>query len=191
MRYYIATTLENHAEHNRIRDILNAAGHECTYDWTEHGSLMKFPERRAEVAQKELNGVIEADVIIVLMPGGRGTHVELGAALASRVIGAVGVPEIYLYTGGADYDKSMIFHYHPAIRRYDNVDELVINVLGDYEIEGADVTNEQRNVLTKYTVACEPVSYDSTYERRASVKADLDSYMEAIPSDYDEYDDGK
>ena len=57
--------------------------HEITYDWTQHGSVQDDgPERIAEVAAAESRGVYLADAVIVLLPGGRGTHAELGMAYA-------------------------------------------------------------------------------------------------------------
>jgi nucleoside 2-deoxyribosyltransferase len=71
VRYYIATRLENHQQHNEVRDHLLSLGHRITYDWTK------------QVALFERRGVEEADYVVVLLPGGRGTHVELGIALAT------------------------------------------------------------------------------------------------------------
>ena len=86
MRYYIATALERAGDRNALAKALNARGWSCTYDWTAHGSVQgQGAARMAEVAAAELLGVITADVVIVLLPGGRGTHCELGAALAARV----------------------------------------------------------------------------------------------------------
>ncbi|MHC1695635.1 MAG: nucleoside 2-deoxyribosyltransferase [Eubacteriales bacterium] len=85
MKFYIASRLENAQTVKSVADILKAHGHQHTYDWTVHGSVCgKGKERLGEVAYKELQGVIEADVVIVILPGGRGTHTELGAALASH-----------------------------------------------------------------------------------------------------------
>jgi len=39
-------------------------------------------ERLQDVASLELNGLLEADFVVVLLPGGNGTHLELGFALA-------------------------------------------------------------------------------------------------------------
>ena len=83
MQFYIATKLENHAEHNRLRDWLTERGHQITYDWTRHGPVFSKGLRVVrEVAIAECRGVAQADVVIVLWPGGRGTHVELGVAIA-------------------------------------------------------------------------------------------------------------
>lgn len=82
MKYYIATKLENHLKHNQIRDMLGQAGHDITYDWTVHGPVWQEGVRRiSEVSQMELAGVGNADMVVVILPGGRGTHVKLGAAI--------------------------------------------------------------------------------------------------------------
>jgi hypothetical protein len=84
MKFYIATRLENHAKHNQLRDILTGLGHEITYDWTTHGPVRgKGLEVMNTVADAETFGVIDADVLLVLLPGGRGTHVELGLGMAN------------------------------------------------------------------------------------------------------------
>ena len=46
-----------------------------------HGSVKEEGEERLEeVAEKEIEGIRQAEIVIVLLPGGRGTHAELGAA---------------------------------------------------------------------------------------------------------------
>lgn len=111
MRYYIATRLERHRDHNIVRDSLAGQGWEITYDWTVHGPVWRDgAERIREVSQAELTGVVEADLVVVLLPGGRGTHAELGMALAA------GKP-VLLHT----FDESLLgaspetcaFYHHP------------------------------------------------------------------------------
>lgn len=81
MKFYIASKLENAEKVKRLANVLKANGWEQTYDWTKHGSVQKEGEQRLrEVAGYEINGVRDADVVIVMLPGGRGTHSELGAA---------------------------------------------------------------------------------------------------------------
>src|SRR5207237_7921708 len=66
-----------------VRDALKTCGHEISYDWTLHGSVKSTSEERLrEVATLELDGVSEADFVVVLLPGGNGTHLELGFAIA-------------------------------------------------------------------------------------------------------------
>lgn len=84
LRYYIATKLERHADHNLVRDTMAAQGHTITYDWSTHGPVFRHGvERIREVSLLETQGVLDADLVIVLLPGGRGTHAELGMALAA------------------------------------------------------------------------------------------------------------
>ena len=83
MKIYIASKLENYLQVQALRDALIAAGHTITYDWTLHGSVQGQGEARLrEVAAAERNGVLQAELVIVLLPGGRGTHIELGMANA-------------------------------------------------------------------------------------------------------------
>lgn len=85
MKAYIATGLTNHARHNFVRDALLQIGVELTYDWTFHGPVWsQGKERIRSVSVEELKGVVDADVVIVILPGSRGTHAELGMALARR-----------------------------------------------------------------------------------------------------------
>lgn len=115
MKVYIATSLERRADHNAVRDALAHMGHALSYDWTAHGPVWADGAARIrEVAALEMRGVIDADLVIVLLPGGRGTHAELGAALAAgRPVllhsvdpGPLGaVPE------------TCAFYHHPSVRR--------------------------------------------------------------------------
>jgi nucleoside 2-deoxyribosyltransferase len=115
MNYYIATKLENHAEHNRLRDALSALGHRCTYDWTHHGPVYGSGlERVREIAQLEMRGVLDADALIMLWPGGRGTHVELGAAIAA------GKPCVIVSDVEGHHvasPETCAFYHHPCVTR--------------------------------------------------------------------------
>lgn len=85
MKFYIATTLDNWCVHNLVRDILSKQGHEITYDWTIHGPAWpKGLDFVREIALNECSGVLHADFVVVLLPAGRGTHVELGMAIALK-----------------------------------------------------------------------------------------------------------
>lgn len=86
MKIYIASKLENYRKVQAVRDALVSAGHSITYDWTLHGSVQgQGIERLKEVAENERRGVVSADAVVVLLPGGRGTHAELGMACALNI----------------------------------------------------------------------------------------------------------
>jgi nucleoside 2-deoxyribosyltransferase len=112
LKFYIATGLENGVEgglYEQAKGLIESLGHTITYDWSVHGPVWREGRARlAEVAQQELNGVYLADVVLVLLPGGRGTHVELGAALVQRkpVILWKESPDHF----GADANTSAFYH---------------------------------------------------------------------------------
>lgn len=108
MRFYIASGLPNFENVRVLAKALTDAGHTWTYDWTAHGSVKDRPEVWEPTALAEMQGVTSADVLILMHPGGRGTHVELGMALAK------GIPVIML---GQDptHGFSGVFYSHPLI----------------------------------------------------------------------------
>lgn len=121
MKYYIASKLENHAEHNRVRDILNALGHELTYDWTHHGPVYRSGLNKvSEIALEETNGVRNADFVVVLWPGGRGTHVEMGIAIG------MDKEVVFISDNEAHHtatEETCAFYHYPRVRRFRNMDE--------------------------------------------------------------------
>ena len=85
MKYYIATSTSRVPFHNQVRDLLKEFGHEITYDWTTHGSVRETSlSRLQQVAHAELEGILNSDFVLVLLPGGKGTHTELGFSIASK-----------------------------------------------------------------------------------------------------------
>lgn len=122
MKYYIATGLEYIAEHNKIRDFLNSLGHEITYDWTAHGSVGgEGIARWNEISILVYNGVIDADFVVVVLhrPSehniARGTHFELGAAVA---VGR----DVIIYSSIEEqamiHSNPCVFDYHPQVKRW-------------------------------------------------------------------------
>ena len=84
-KFYIATSLGRIKEHNILRNALLNKNWEITYDWTIHGSVKNTSyERLKNVGLKMTKGVFDADIVIVLLPGGKGTHTELGMAIAKN-----------------------------------------------------------------------------------------------------------
>ncbi len=123
-RFYIAGKIESMESVKILRDALVGYGWEITYDWTTHGSVRSGPNADpallGPVCESELNGVLAADVVVVLLPGGRGTHAELGAALASwelrgkpswLVVCAPPGSEALL---GGD-EETTVFYHHPRV----------------------------------------------------------------------------
>lgn len=54
-----------------------------TYDWTQNERADSVDKLKT-IGEAERIGVVDADFLIVLLPGEKGTHVELGMALAKH-----------------------------------------------------------------------------------------------------------
>lgn len=113
MKYYIATSLSRAAAHNVVRDALTLCGHEISYDWSIHGSVKSISkERLREVAELELDGVAKADFVVVLLPGGHGTHLELGFAIAKGKKVFLHSEDSLLFELGP---QTNAFYHHPDV----------------------------------------------------------------------------
>ena len=117
MRFYIASGLKN-AENVRVAaQALTDLGHVHAYDWTRHGDVRKEGgERLAEVAAVELAAVTSSELVLVMLPGGCGTHTELGAALV-----APGDRRVWIYGDKgffASDERTCAFYFHPRVRRF-------------------------------------------------------------------------
>ena len=113
LRFYLASTLPNHAAADLVADVLIEAGHQQTYRWSKHGPAGHLgAEGLGAVAAAEVEGVAAADVVIVLLPGGRGTHAELGMALA------LGKPVVLWDPSGEAFrcdNRTCAFYHHPGV----------------------------------------------------------------------------
>jgi nucleoside 2-deoxyribosyltransferase len=109
-KFYLATRKDRADQAEKLLESLKSRGWERTFTWT--GEDKARAEEYSEVAVAEIAGIREADILIVLLPGGYGTHVEIGAALA------LGKPVIL----HAPDEKTLntpypcVFHYHPGVR---------------------------------------------------------------------------
>ena len=107
-RFYLATQKDRSEQAAPLLEALKGQGWERTYAWsgTDHAGGY------ADIALAELKGVREADVLVVLLPGGYGTHVEIGAALAlgKRII--LHAPD----RKTLNIPYPCVFHYHPDVR---------------------------------------------------------------------------
>lgn len=86
MKFYVAASLLDDARAQLVYDELERRGHRITYKWVSDTYSDKLPIKvQKQIAINEIIGAREADALILIAPGRRGTHVELGAALASEV----------------------------------------------------------------------------------------------------------
>ena len=117
MRFYVASGLQNRALAKNVIDYLLGLGHLVTYDWTVHGDVRESGEDvLTAVSLSETRAVCDAELVIVLLPGGCGTHTELGIAIASRTNKRIIVwsETGKEYLGGPD---TCVFYHHPVLER--------------------------------------------------------------------------
>jgi nucleoside 2-deoxyribosyltransferase len=109
-RFFLSTRKDRSAEADALSAGLKVRGWERTFAWT--GEDGESSVGNAAIAVAELKGVREADVLVVLLPGGYGTHVEIGAALA------LGKPVILHARDRKILETPYpcVFHYHPAVK---------------------------------------------------------------------------
>jgi hypothetical protein len=101
-KIYVASSLLNKENVNELYRFLAENGHEITYDWTTHGRVTGQDELII-IARKEFDGVVDADLLLMLMPARNGSHVEFGVALA------LGKP-IIIVTANSLYEDKSFYH---------------------------------------------------------------------------------
>ena len=131
MKYYVASGVSNAEKVNLAAAALNAAGHTRTYDWTTHGDVSKAdPEFKRHIAASESHGVLDAELVVLLLPGRFGTHAELGMALASaankRILLWSETPAPFDGTEGF-----CVFYHHPSVERVVCPFEALLDLLKD------------------------------------------------------------
>jgi len=130
MKFYVAAYIR---EKKRVREIIRQIqkqGHKITVDWTS-GRVTSIPNRDKdqkrirEIAVRDMKGVLNCDVFIILSTpvDGRAKYVELGAAISSFL--EKGRPRIYVL--GEKTDQS-VFYYHPAVKRVRSLEDIIKDI---------------------------------------------------------------
>ena len=116
MKFYIASRVKNVEAVRCLAGKLKAAGWMHTYDWTVDGPAEEVSiDWLKEIGPKEVDGVKDADIVIVLTPQGGGTHTELGMAIALN-------KKIYICHSDDTYfrcdDNTSPFYWLPQINQF-------------------------------------------------------------------------
>ncbi|MEA5059561.1 MAG: hypothetical protein VB049_05955 [Candidatus Pelethousia sp.] len=117
MRFYVASGLENRELAKTMISFIQARGHLPVYDWTVHGDVRGQGEARLmDVAAQEYGAVREAEFVFIMLPGGCGTHTELGIALGSHANKRI---VLWSATGREFQDgpNTCVFYHHRAVER--------------------------------------------------------------------------
>lgn len=112
MRFYLASSIKNTHNACYFAKKLKEAGFTQTYDWTQNIVTGSSDADRREdykrAALKEHSGVDSCDVLIALMPGERGTHVEIGMALAMA-------KPVIIVSEEPVTENPCSFYHHPGV----------------------------------------------------------------------------
>lgn len=122
-KIYVASSLYNKTNVKALYKYLAYMQCTITYDWTTHGGVNVEASLR-EIGLKEFQGVVDCDVLVMLMPARLGSHVELGIALA------LGKP-VVIITGSEDYEKKSFYFLDHVniIRDIDSLKEALDKIM--------------------------------------------------------------
>lgn len=111
----MAASLRDETLVRQVYSELIKRSHTITYDWaaSEDKGIVWDEDKRREVADLEIRGVAEADVLVFLVPGGRGAHVEMGVALG------FGIPVLMCYK---DEPKFSLFYHDILVTKFPTLD---------------------------------------------------------------------
>lgn len=115
-RFYIAASLAQAPTVSQLSALLVAKGMVHTFDWTRYGTRGLAGAGWPQVALAEIEGVATADFVVALSSqgAGRGTHCEIGAALAlGKPVALFAESEEALSKDG----YTCVFYSHPLVER--------------------------------------------------------------------------
>ncbi|WP_339149966.1 MULTISPECIES: group-specific protein [unclassified Sutcliffiella] len=123
-KFYIASSFTNIDKVREVSSLLKNKGFIQTYDWTQNERAATLEDLKI-IGSKELSAVMEADFLIVLLPAGKGSHIEFGIALGQG-------KKIFLFSENHDLDNfettSTFYHLENVEKISGMTEELVKRV---------------------------------------------------------------
>lgn len=128
VKFYIGSGMKNCELVNYYAKILKRKVWNLTYNWVENINDDVSIDDMTSYAISESQGIVDSDVVIILLPAGRGAHIELGMALAlnkkiflcsetkdefsiENTVAFYGLPNIIQLIGSADDNIKTILKY--------------------------------------------------------------------------------
>ncbi|WKA56070.1 nucleoside 2-deoxyribosyltransferase [Planococcus shixiaomingii] len=119
MKFYIASSFANKESVVFVREELKKRGFSHTYDWTLNNRVSSI-EQLTAIGELERQAVLDADIVLVLLPAGKGSHVEMGIALGHG-------KKVYLFSPTDEvnaFETTSTFYHLPEV-------QIVIGTLQD------------------------------------------------------------
>lgn len=111
MKFYIASSLQNKQLVKYVSMKLCSEGYSPTYDWTINQRATTVDQLQ-RIGTLEKNAIAACDIFILLLPAGKGSHVELGMAIALS-------KWVYIYTAEEmDPATASSFYYVDGVERF-------------------------------------------------------------------------
>jgi nucleoside 2-deoxyribosyltransferase len=125
-KFYIASGFANKELVAKTAATFKTVGFLHTYDWTKNEKA-STTEVLKEIGTAEMQAVLNSDFVMIILPGGKGTHVELGIALASG-------KQVFLYSEKPQVFLETTFYQVDGIKQFtgdlDQVIERIIEISG-------------------------------------------------------------
>jgi len=124
LKFYVASSFKNKEQVKYVSHELTIKGFVHSYDWTKNDRPTTL-EALTEIGTKEKEAVMNSDVVIILLPGGKGSHIELGMAIAAK-------KKVFLYSPDNDIDDFALtstFYQLPEVQKViGTLDDLLVTV---------------------------------------------------------------
>jgi hypothetical protein len=130
-RFYVASSFRNIVNVRYVAQTLESRGYVNTYDWTQNASerdagTVTVGDLRS-IGQHERDAVMGADVVVILLPGGKSTHVELGIAIAQGRRTILHSPDEVIN----NLETSSTFYHLPELEKcHGTLDDLLAMIVG-------------------------------------------------------------
>lgn len=111
IKFYIASSFANKEKVRAAADSLKEYGYIQTFDWTANLRAASIDELKS-YGELERRAVLESDFLVVLLPAGKGSHIEMGIAIGQ------GLP-VYLVSETEeffDFDVTSTFYHIPQVK---------------------------------------------------------------------------
>lgn len=129
MKFYIGSGFQNAVSVNEYAKALEENGWEHTYNWTRNINGDITVDDLIQYAEAEKKAIADSDVVIILLPAGRGAHIELGMALALQ-------KKVFLCSAAEEafsVENTVNFYQLPEmIKLTGAVDENIGKILAEY-----------------------------------------------------------
>jgi nucleoside 2-deoxyribosyltransferase len=121
MKFYVASSFINIEQVRYVSGKLKSLGHIHTYDWTQNERASTLEDLK-QIGKLEKDAVSKADFVVIILPGGKGSHIELGIALGlnKKIILYSPDQSIYNFT-----TTSTFYHLTEVEKFIGTLDELV------------------------------------------------------------------